>query len=212
MADPATTQPTYADYLALEAVSPDKHEWIAGEIRAMAGSTATHARLCAQLTTILGQRLRGKPCAPYSADLRVRAESIDVSTYPDISVVCGEPQRASDDKHGFVNPTLLVEVSSPSTERYDRGEKFEYYRALDTLRDYVLVSQHEPLITHFCRDVTTGRWSSQEYGPGEQVRIKSLGLRIAVNRVYEGIALEPRPPRPARLLVVKEGTQTYATQ
>ncbi|MBM4368591.1 MAG: Uma2 family endonuclease, partial [Deltaproteobacteria bacterium] len=130
MADPATTLPTYADYLAMENASPEKHEWIAGEIRAMAGASAAHARLCAQMTTILGQRLRGKPCQPYSSDLRVRAEVVDVSTYPDISVVCGEPERASDDKYGFVNPTLLVEVSSPSTESYDRGEKFDYYRTL----------------------------------------------------------------------------------
>ncbi len=212
MADPATTLPTYAEYLAMEAASPEKHEWIAGEIRAMAGSSAAHARLCARVTAILEHRLRGKPCAPYSADLRVRAESIDVSTYPDISVVCGEPQRASDDKHGFVNPTLLVEVSSPSTERYDRGEKFEYHRALDTLRDYVLVDQHQPLITHFYRDGKSGLWSSREYGAGEHVRIKSLGLRIAVDRVYEGITLEPRPPRRPGLLVVKEAPLPYATQ
>ncbi|MBM4368285.1 MAG: Uma2 family endonuclease, partial [Deltaproteobacteria bacterium] len=130
----------------------------------------------------------------------------------DISVVCGEPERASDDKYGFVNPTLLVEVSSPSTESYDRGEKFDYYRTLASLRDYLLVSQHEPLLTLFCRDEKTGLWSSREHGAGEQVRIKSVGLRIAVDRVYEGITLEPRPPRRAGLLVVKQPPLAYSTQ
>jgi Uma2 family endonuclease len=173
---------TYAEYLAHEATSELKHEYLRGDVWAMAGGTPTHARLCASLARCLGNRLQGKGCVPYSSDLRVRIEQTDRSTYPDLTVVCGAEQTASDDTNAITNPTVIVEVLSESTERSDRGEKFAHYQRLASLQEYVLVAQDSQRVEVFRREGKT--WVLSIYEAGATVRLDSLLLEFPLAEVY----------------------------
>jgi Uma2 family endonuclease len=174
---------TYAEYRTREAEASGKHEYLRGEVFAMAGGTPEHARLQSRLATELGRLLAGTPCEPFSSDLRVRVVETDFSTYPDLTVVCGKLETARDDQDAATNPTVLVEVLSDSTEAYDRGEKFAHYRRLASLREYVLVSQRARRIEVFRR--RAGRsWEYVDAGPGETVRLESPGAELSVDAVY----------------------------
>jgi Uma2 family endonuclease len=174
---------THAEYRAHEATAATKHEYLRGEVFAMAGGTPEHARLQARMAGELARLLAGRPCEAYSSDLRVRVVETDFSTYPDLTVVCGQLETAADDADAAVNPVLLVEVLSDSTEASDRGEKFAHYRRLPRLREYVLVSQRAHRIEVFRR--AAGRsWEYIERGPGETVRLESIDVEISVDAVY----------------------------
>jgi Uma2 family endonuclease len=175
---------TYAEYLAAEAVSEVRHEYLNGEVWAMAGGTPEHAALAAAMARELGVALRGKPCRTFSSDLRVRVVETGLSTYPDLAVVCGQLATAADDEDAAVNPVLLVEVLSPTTEGYDRGAKAAHYRRIPALREYVLVSQSEPRI-EVHRRTEGGRWELLEARPGESIELSSLGVRLDVAAIYE---------------------------
>lgn len=138
----------YADFLRVEADSPNvKHEYVSGQIFAMAGGTPEHARIITDVVLWLGTVLKGGPCKVYTSDLRVRIDSADVTTYPDVSVVCGALQRSAIDPNAVTNPVLLVEVTSDSTESYDRAEKLAYYQSLESVREVLIVSHHERRLT-----------------------------------------------------------------
>lgn len=173
---------TYAEYLARERTSGVKHEYLRGDVWAMAGGTPTHARLSMALGWSLRNRLQGKPCVPYSSDLRVRIESTDRATYPDLTVICGPEQAAADDPDAITNPTVIVEVLSETTERSDRGEKFAHYQRLATLREYVLVSQDSQRIEVFRREGST--WVLSIYEAGATVKLESLALEFPVSEIY----------------------------
>jgi Uma2 family endonuclease len=184
MARPApTARMTYAEYLAAEAASDVRHEYLNGEVWAMAGGTPEHAALALAVGSELRQALRGKPCRAYSADLRIRIVDTGLSTYPDVSVVCGQLETAPDDKDAVTNPIVLVEVLSESTEGYDRGAKAAHYRRIPSLREYVLVSQAEPRI-EVHRRAESGRWELLEARPGETIELVSLGARLDVAAIY----------------------------
>lgn len=177
---------TYAEYVEAEAKSPVKHEWLRGEVRELfmprvASGTPEHARLAMSFGAELHAALRGRPCAVYSSDLRIKVEATALSTYPDITVVCGRAEHAADDPLALVNPTLLVEVLSDSTEAYDRGEKFAHYRRIPSLREYVLVAQRERRI-EVHRLNASGHWELHEALAGESVEV--LGVPIEVDAVY----------------------------
>jgi Uma2 family endonuclease len=174
---------SYAEYLAAEAVSDVRHEFLNGEVWVMAGGTPEHAALAAAISRELGVGLRGKPCRTYSSDLRVRVVDTGLSTYPDVTVVCGQLATAADDPDAAVNPIVVVEVLSETTEGYDRGAKAAHYRRIPSLREYVLVSQAEPRI-ELHRRAETGRWELLEARPGESLELASLGIRIDVAAVY----------------------------
>ena len=174
---------TYAEYLAAEATSATKHEWLNGEVFAMAGGTPAHAGLCASVTGALGLALRGRPCRVFSSDLRVKVQVTGLTTYPDASVVCTKLETDRDDAQAVVNPTVLVEVLSDSSEAYDRGEKFVHYRRIPSLREYVIVSQHEARIEVHRRN-EAGRWELYEAGAGESVELVSIGCVLSVDDVY----------------------------
>ncbi|NOY94511.1 MAG: Uma2 family endonuclease [Deltaproteobacteria bacterium] len=176
-------QASYADYLALEAESDEKHEYIDGLILAMSGGTLEHGRLAMAAGHLLTRLLEGKPCRVFSSDARVRVESTNRSTYPDVSVVCGELERASDDHEAIANPLLLVEVLSESTERSDRGEKFAHYRRLESLSDYVLISQSERRVECFHR--TDAGWMLTEAGAGERLHLASIEGELDVDALYK---------------------------
>ena len=174
---------TYAEYLAAEAVTEVRHEYLNGEVWAMAGGTPQHSALAAAVILELGTALRGKPCRLFTSDLRVRVLETDLSTYPDVSIVCGQLETAPADKEAITNPIVLVEVLSDSTEAYDRGAKAAHYRRIPSLREYVLVSQAEPRI-EIQRRTEGGRWELLEARAGEAIELASIGARLDVSAVY----------------------------
>jgi Uma2 family endonuclease len=174
---------TYAEFAAAEAKSATKHEWLNGEVFSMAGGTPEHAGLAASVVGELRQALRGRPCRVFSADLRVKVQATGLATYPDASVVCNKLETAHDDPQAVVNPVVLVEVLSDSSEAYDRGEKFAHYRRIPSLREYVIVSQHEPCI-EVHRLNAAGRWELYEAGAGESIDLASIDCRLSVDDVY----------------------------
>lgn len=174
---------THAEYCAFEREATTKHEYLAGEVFAMTGGTLEHSRLAMQIGRLLGNALEGGPCRVLSADTRVRIEAVDVDVYPDLSVVCGAPETSAADDHALLNPTLVVEVLSPSTEAYDRGLKASHYRRIPSLRAYLLVAQDRQRLELQIRDAED-RWVIVEAGPGERLAIEPLGVELEVDAIY----------------------------
>ncbi len=183
MSEPAEARVTYADYLRLEETSQTKHEYLDGRVRAMAGGTIEHGRLAPRFDHFLRVAPTGRPCEAFSSDTKIRIEASNRTTYADLFVVCGKLERSAQDAEAVVNPVVIVEVLSPSTEAYDRGEKFRHYRRLQSLREYVLVSQDQTLIEVWRRQGDA--WRVEEYGEGGAVRLESLDVAIAVDALYE---------------------------
>jgi len=177
-----------ADYLSVEEMSSVRHEYLDGEIFAMAGGTPEHAALSAAVVVVLGSRLKGTRCRPYSADLRVRVRATGLATYPDAAIICGDVERDPESPTHAVNPSVLVEVLSPSTEEYDRGEKREHYQRIDSLKEYVLVAQDRARVEVFARSAT-GEWRHQVHERGDVVELPSLGLMFPVEELYEAAGL-----------------------
>jgi Uma2 family endonuclease len=173
---------TYAEYLALERSSETKHEYVNGELYAMAGGSPEHARLAFELGYLLKAAFGDKPCRVFSSDARVRVEATDRSAYPDLTIVCGALETSPTDPDAIVNPTVLVEVLSPSTETTDRLEKWAHYRRIPSLQAYVLVAQDEARIETYRRDGR--RWIYEEAGPGEVVRIGGIEVDVAIDALY----------------------------
>jgi len=181
---PASRKLTYADYLALEEKSLDtKHELIDGEITAMAGGTPDHGALAMAFGRLVQNALGDRPCRVYSSDVRVRVRATGMAAYPDLSVVCGRLETDPDDALAITNPVVIVEVLSDSTEARDRGVKAAHYRNLESLREYVLVSQRERRIEVHRRN-EAGRWELFEYESGQRVELVSLGCVVPLDEVY----------------------------
>jgi Uma2 family endonuclease len=175
---------TYADYRRFEEATNAKHEYLHGQILAMAGGTPEHAALASALIGLFERQLAGGPCYSFSSDLRVRVRATGLATYPDVTVICGDLERDPDDPNAAVNPTVLVEVLSPSTEEYDRGEKTAHYRTIPSLREYLLVSHRERRIERWSRNGTED-WELQNAGRGEIVQVSALGIDVEVDAVYD---------------------------
>jgi Uma2 family endonuclease len=173
---------TYAEYLELERTSEEKHEYLRGEVWAMAGGTPGHAKIAANVTGALIAALRGKPCGVFSSDLRVRVTETDRSTYPDVTVICGKRQAAVDDENAVVNPTVIVEVLSDATEASDRGEKFAHLQRLPSLQEYVLVNQREQRVEVFRRGQGT-TWTFIPHTSG-QVVLASIDATLDFADIY----------------------------
>src|SRR5438105_11912 len=142
---------TAEQYLALEREADYKSEYVNGQIYAMSGASREHNLIAFNLITALGTQLRGRPCEGYGGDMRVKVSPTGMYTYPDVSVVCGEPHFDDAQLDTLTNPTVIIEVLSPSTELFDRGGKFAHYRTLQSLSDYVLVAQDKMQVEHFVR-------------------------------------------------------------
>jgi Uma2 family endonuclease len=180
---------SFQDYLDVEELGGVRHEYLDGEIFAMAGGTPEHAALAAALLVTLGVQLRGRPCRPYSSDLRVRVPATGLATYPDAAVIGGEIERDPASPTHVTNPTLVVEVLSPSTEEYDRGEKREHYQQLLSLRAYVLVAQDRRAIEVYAREKGGDPWTHRTYGPGEHAVLTPLGVDLDVDVLYADAGL-----------------------
>jgi Uma2 family endonuclease len=173
---------TFRDYLALEEASNVKHEYFAGEIYAMAGGTPEHAALAVAVSAALFDQLAGSDCRVFSSDLRVRVLATGLATYPDVTVVCGDLEHDPENPATITNPTLVVEVLSPSTESYDRGEKLEHYRQIPSLRECVLVAHDRWRIEAWRRDAG-GSWS-QSIAEAGALDLTSVGCRLEVEALY----------------------------
>ena len=172
---------TLEEYLALEEESSVRHEYLDGEIYAMAGGTPDHAAIAAVVIGLLRPQLpRG--CRVFTSDLRVRIPSTGLSTYPDISVVYGRTQRAPDDPLAVVNPVLLVEVTSDSTEQYDRGEKLRHYKQLASVREILIVSHRHAHLTLHRREGSD--WITVDTQRQETIDLVGIAARLSVDEVY----------------------------
>jgi Uma2 family endonuclease len=176
---------TYAQYLSLEEESSVRHEYLDGEIYATAGGSPDHAALAAALIRIVGGQLP-PGCRAFTSDLRVRIAATGLTTYPDAAVICGPTLRTPEDPLAVTNPLLLAEITSPSTEDYDRGEKLRHYKSLPSLREVLFVSHRTPHLTLHRRGDPD--WTVMTAETGAALEFASVAARIAVDEVYrEGL-------------------------
>ena len=172
---------SFEEYLRLEELNASKHEWLDGIVYMMAGGTFEHGRLVDNVLVTLRQRLGGRPCQPYSGNFLVRTPS-GLGAYPDVMIFCGEIQGdVADPRRAATNPTVLIEVLSDSTEEYDRGEKFESYKSIGSLEDYVLVHQNERKVEVFSR---RDGWARHLACGGESIEIPAVDVRLSVDEIY----------------------------
>lgn len=195
----AVSEPRYTieEYLARERVASNKSEYYRGEIFAMSGGSPRHNTTGGNIFASLRGRLRGTCCRPYNSDQRIRIPANGLSTYADVSVVCDELQLDSQDRHAIVNPRVIFEVLSKSTESYDRGKKFDLYRQLLSLRQYVLVAQDEPQVERFVRQ-EDGSWILTVFkGLQAVLDLSTLGCVLPLSEIYEDVTFGAEEPLPS---------------
>jgi Uma2 family endonuclease len=195
MATLTKTYITPEQYLEIERKAEFKSEYYQGEMFAMAGARWTHNRLVANLIASLHQQLRSRPCQTLPSDMRVQVEATGTYTHPDVSVVCGEPQFLDETRDTLLNPSLIVEVLSPSTEGFDRGRKFEYYCSVESVSEYLMVSSERVRAELYTRQ-PDGRWLLTAVNRLEDsLDLQSVGAHLALADLYEKVDL-PAPPAP----------------
>jgi Uma2 family endonuclease len=179
-----------SEYLAMERRSETKSEFLNGRIYAMAGASRSHNVLVSNLVTRLNSALLGKPCETYPSDMRVRVSETGLYTYPDITVVCGQPEFEDGVFDTLLNPQMLVEVLSPSTADYDRGAKFEHYRSLPSVQEILLVDQERVHIVHYQRR-DDGTWIlSETRDLAASISLSSLSVELAIAEIYDRVSFE----------------------
>jgi Uma2 family endonuclease len=172
------------EYLEGEKKSPVKHEYIKGQVYAMAGASDAHNLITGSFYALLRNHLRGKGCLPYTGDMKARIEDRNIYYYPDVLVTCDPRDRTSEYSKRY--PCLIIEVLSDSTEAFDRGDKFADYRHLETLQEYVLVKQDQQSVDCFRRN-EQGRWELYAFTEGDQVELKSINFNCAIVSLYEDV-------------------------
>jgi Uma2 family endonuclease len=194
----ASTRITEEEYLRIERAADFKSEFFDGEMFAMAGGSPAHSLIATNLAGEFRGRLKGSTCVAYNSDLRIKVEATGLWTYPDLSIICGGIRFASGTEDTAVNPSVIVEVLSDSTEAYDRGKKFEQYRQIASLREYLLVSQKEPRIELFIRqaDGQNARWLlSEASGLNSSIEVPSLGISLSFAEVFANVEFFQSPIR-----------------
>jgi Uma2 family endonuclease len=182
-----TRRLTEAEYLQRERAATTKSEFYRGEIFAMTGASRAHNLIAANVTRFLSEQLDDRPCEVYQGDMRVRISPTGLYTYPDVVVACSEPQFLDAEVDTLLNPTVLVEVLSPSTEDYDRGTKFKHYRQLTSLREYLMVSQSEHHAEHYVRQ-GDDRWEFTVIeGLAAEIALPSINCRLTLAEVYRKV-------------------------
>jgi Uma2 family endonuclease len=189
-----STRMTETEYLAFDRNNEIKHEYLNGEVFAMAGASWEHNLICAAIIIALGSQLRGKSSRVTSSNLRLNITATGLYTYPDISVICGEPIFVDGEFDTITNPTVIIEILSPSSEAYDRGKKSQHYREVKTLQDYLLVAQDKAHIERYTRQ-EDGQWLLKDAkGLEAAIEITSIGCTLQLVEVYEGITFPPDNP------------------
>lgn len=185
---------TPEDYLKFEREADTRHELLNGEIYQMAGESLSHSRVCMNLAREAGNALKGKKCEPLSPNMKVRTTSASLFSYPDLTIVCGEPLFHDRKKDVLVNPQVIFEVLSPSTEIYDRTTKFQKYRmGNETLTDYVLVSQDKLFVEHFTKSAG-GEWIYRSYAEtGDVLKIETIDCDLSLREIYDRVEFEILP-------------------
>jgi Uma2 family endonuclease len=192
----AQAQPrlTPAQYLEAERSAEFRHEYYNGHIYAMSGGSFQHFQIIANVSGELRAMLKRRPCTVGSSDLRLRVSPDGLYTYPDVLVICGDPKFADDQRDTLLNPALIVEVLSPSTEAYDRGFKSAQYRTVESLQEYALVSQAEPRVEVFRRQ-SGGHWLlSEAVGLEAVCHFESLDCSIPLAEIYSKVTFSPDDP------------------
>lgn len=180
---------TPADYLAFERRADYKSEYLAGEIFAMVGASEPHNLIVANVIAELRQQLKKRPCKVYPSDMRVKVSPTGLYTYPDVTVLCGQAQFDDERRDTLLNPTLIIEVLSDSTEGYDRGKKFEHYRKLESLTEYVLIAQDRCHIESYRRQ-SNGQWLLVEVtDPQSRIPLPAIDGELALAEVYDKVDL-----------------------
>lgn len=175
------------EYLVRERAAEYKSEYLGGEVRAMTGASRRHNLVTVNIAVSLSSQLRGRPCETYISDMRVKVERTGAYLYPDVVVACGAPELEDEHLDTLLNPTVVFEVLSPSTADYDHNRKWELYRRLPSLQDYLLVSQGEPRVERYTRQ-TEGLWLfSETTGMESVLRLDSIGCTLALRDVYERV-------------------------
>lgn len=186
---------TPEEYLHRERVAAEKSEYIDGQVYAMAGANAPHNLIAGNTLAALHAVFRGRGCRVFNSDMKVLVDDTGLFTYPDVSALCGTPEYLDATQDVLVNPTLIVEVLSPSTESYDRGAKFRNYRRLPSLQEYVLISQKRVLLERYVRQ-PSGDWLLTEFRSlGDVVELPSVQATLPLSEVYAEIDVEPEPLR-----------------
>jgi len=175
------------EFLAFERASDEKHEYRDGEIVAMSGARLDHNRISTNITALLWHGLKGKGCENYSSDLRVWVPKTRLYTYPDAIVVCGEPEFVDEEFDTLTNPLLLIEILSESTESYDRGQKFKNYRSIESLREYILISQNSPSVEKYIKH-GDGFWMlSEATGIDSNITFESIDCTLSLTDIYDKV-------------------------
>ncbi len=179
------------EYLTMEAVSPVKHEYHNGEIFQMAGASLAHFQICSNINSSLNIQLRGKDCRSGQSDLRIKVEETGLFTYPDVVAFCGGAVLLEDGRPDtLLNPSMIVEVLSKSTAEYDRGSKFDHYKTITTLTEYVLVWQDKRRVARYRRQ-EDGGWSLHDFiGDGADIELSSVGCTLTMDEIYDKVEFE----------------------
>lgn len=191
---------TIDDYIELEDNAEEKYEYHNGEVFMMAGTMPNHSLVAANFTRGIGNALRGRNCSPFDSGLRVYVESKDAILHPDISVICGKVETHETKKSLVLNPMVIIEILSDSTEAYDRGDKFAIYRQIPSFKEYILVSHKEAIIETFYREDQTLWHINRISGLESQIYIRSLDINISLSDIYDKVEFEPLPPKKSQFL------------
>ena len=182
---------TPAEYLAAERLAETKHEFLGGELFDMSGGTDSHSLIASNVLGELHAQLKGKPCRAFTSDLRLKVEATELYAYPDVQVACGELRFEDETRDVLLNPTVILEVLSPSSAAWDRGQKFWHYRHLTSLSDYVLVSQDRWLVEHYRRQ-PNGGWLLETIDTAAGLlRLDSVGCEVPLSEIYAGTDVKP---------------------
>lgn len=180
---------TPEEYLELERSADYKSEYLNGQVFAMGGASPNHVLIVTNVVSEFRSQLKKRPCTVYSTDLRVRVSPTGLYTYPDVVVVCGAPEFSDTHRDTLTNPTLIVEVLSKSTKDYDRGEKFEQYRAIETFVEYVLIAQDKHHVEHYSRQADRTWILSETNRVEDVIELNSIGCDLAVSEIYDKVDL-----------------------
>ena len=178
---------THEEFLQREVQSAFRHEFLNGRIEMMAGGSHHHSLIMTTIIRLFGNSLDGRDCEVHGEALMVHIKAANVTTYPDAMVICGKPNFVGKRNNEVTNPVVVVEVLSPSSEGYDRGDKFKFYQQLPSLKEYVLISQAEPLVEVF-RRADAGPWQKTEFrGLSADFRLESLGVAVPLDQLYKRV-------------------------
>ena len=185
---------TLEAYFALERASEVRYEYWQGEVFAMSGASPAHAQIQVNLITLLRVQLRGRPCRVFPSDIRLKVPSLPPYRYPDLSALCGEPVfELIGGLEVLINPTLIVEILSPTTEAFDRGDKFTHYKSIPSFREYLLIAQHRAHVGQYVKQ-SDAVWSYQEFNAlSAALYVSSLDCTLVLEELFQDVVLPSSP-------------------